>query len=135
MFHYQTRQVTEFRAGGQKHTKPVAIKTCDGNDPKLLDQIACASRYAGSDVVTLSVGQKVFRHSIQLGKLVTFLAAMNHTGNSSMEIGIMVIAENIHMHETRHVDSCLFTMVPVLPGTVLVWGGILVEVFAAASLI
>lgn len=74
---------------------------------------ACASRYAGSYVVTLSVDQVMFRQPIHVGELVTFLAAVNHTGTSSMEIGIKVIAENIRSHETRHVNSCFFTMVAV----------------------
>ncbi len=86
-----------------------------GNILKLLDQVAyaCASRYAGSYVVTLSVDQVMFRQPIHVGELVTFMAAVNHTGNSSMEIGIKVIAENIRSHETRHVNSCFFTMVAV----------------------
>jgi acyl-CoA hydrolase len=86
-----------------------------GNILKLLDQVAyaCASRYAGSYVVTLSVDQVMFRQPIHVGELVTFLAAVNHTGTSSMEIGIKVIAENIRTHEKRHVNSCFFTMVAV----------------------
>jgi len=84
-----------------------------GNILKLLDQVAyaCASRYAGSYAVTLSVDQVMFRQPIHVGELVTFLAAVNHTGHSSMEVGIKVIAENIRSHETRHVNSCFFTMV------------------------
>ncbi len=80
---------------------------------KLLDQVAyaCASRYATTYVVTLSVDQVVFRQPIHVGELVTFLASVNHTGNSSMEVGIKVIAENIRTQETRHVNSCFFTMV------------------------
>ncbi len=82
---------------------------------KLLDQVAyaCGARYAGCYVVTLSVDQVMFRQPIHVGELVTFLAAVNHTGTSSMEIGIKVIAENIRSHETRHVNSCFFTMVAV----------------------
>ena len=82
---------------------------------KLLDQVAyaCASRYAGRYVVTLSVDQVVFRQPIHVGELVSFLAAVNHTGSSSMEIGIKVIAENIRTQEVRHVNSCFFTMVAV----------------------
>ena len=82
---------------------------------KLLDQVAyaCASRYAGRYVVTLSVDQVMFRQPIHVGELVTFLAAVNHTGTSSMEIGIKVLAENIRTQEVRHVNSCFFTMVAV----------------------
>ncbi|WP_066343293.1 acyl-CoA thioesterase [Azohydromonas lata] len=82
---------------------------------KLLDQVAyaCASRYAGRYVVTLSVDQVMFRQPIHVGELVTFLASVNHTGTSSMEVGIKVIAEDICTQAKRHVNSCFFTMVAV----------------------
>ena len=82
---------------------------------KLLGQAAyaCASRYAGRYVVTLSVDQVMFRQPILVGELVTFLASVNHTGNSSMEIGIKVIAEDIRARVVRHVNSCFFTMIAV----------------------
>jgi acyl-CoA hydrolase len=82
---------------------------------KLLDQVAyaCASRYAANYVVTVSVDQVVFRQPILVGELVTFLASVNHVGTSSMEVGIKVVAENIQTRETRHVNSCFFTMVAV----------------------
>jgi acyl-CoA hydrolase len=48
-----------------------------------------------------------------VGDLVSFLASVNHTGRTSMEIGIKVIAENIRTQEKRHVNSCFFTMVAV----------------------
>jgi len=80
---------------------------------KMLDQVAyaCASRYAGCYVVTLSVDQVMFRQPIHVGELVTFLASVNHTGNTSMEIGIKVVAENIRTQVVRHVNSCFFTMI------------------------
>ena len=76
---------------------------------KLLDQVAyaCASRY----VVTLSVDQVVFRQPINVGELVTFLASVNYTGRSSMEVGIKVVAEDIRAQTVRHANSCFFTMV------------------------
>ena len=82
---------------------------------KLLDQAAyaCASRYAGRYVVTLSVDQVMFRQPIHVGELVTFLASVNYTGSSSMEVGIKVVAENIRSQVVRHANSCFFTMVAV----------------------
>ncbi|WP_367065304.1 acyl-CoA thioesterase [Oryzisolibacter sp. LB2S] len=82
---------------------------------KLLDQVAyaCASRYSGCYVVTLSVDQVMFLQPIHVGELVTFLASVNHTGKSSMEIGIKVVAENIRSQVVRHVNSCFFSMVAV----------------------
>ncbi len=82
---------------------------------KMLDQVAyaCASRYSGSYVVTLSVDQVTFREPIHVGELVTFLASVNYVGNTSMEIGIRVEAENIQERTIRHTNSCYFTMVAV----------------------
>ncbi|MBH1494540.1 acyl-CoA thioesterase [Stenotrophomonas maltophilia] len=82
---------------------------------RLLDQVAyaCASRYAGRYVVTLSVDQVMFRQPIAVGELVTFLASVNHTGTSSMEIGVKVVAEDILKRSVRHANSCFFTMVAV----------------------
>ena len=82
---------------------------------KYLDEVAyaCASRYAGCYVVTLSVDQVMFREPVHVGELVTFLASVNHTGRTSMEIGIKVITENIRERSVRHTNSCFFTMVAV----------------------
>jgi acyl-CoA hydrolase len=82
---------------------------------KLLDQVAyaCASRYASHYVVTLSVDQVMFRQPIHVGELVTFLASINYTGNTSMEVGVKVLAEDIRGQIIRHANSCFFTMVAV----------------------
>ncbi|RJG12783.1 acyl-CoA thioesterase [Pseudomonas cavernicola] len=82
---------------------------------KYLDEVAyaCASRYAGRYVVTLSVDQVIFREPIHVGELVTFLASVNYSGTSSMEIGVKVVTENIREQSVRHTNSCFFTMVAV----------------------
>jgi len=80
-----------------------------------LDRVAfsLASRYSGRYAVTLSVDQVTFKEPIHVGELVLFWAAVNHTGRSSMEIGIRVEAENITKGTRRHTNSCYFTMVAV----------------------
>ena len=82
-----------------------------GSVLKLLDQVAyaCAGRY----VVTLSVDQVTFLQPIHVGELVTFLASVNYTGRTSMEVGIKVVTENIREQVVRHANSCFFTMVAV----------------------
>lgn len=82
---------------------------------KFLDSVAyaCASRYSGSYVVTLSVDQVMFLQPIHVGELVTFLASVNYTGRTSMEVGIRVVTENIQQRLVRHANSCYFTMVAV----------------------
>lgn len=81
----------------------------------LLDRVAysCASRFSQQYAVTLSVDQVVFRQPIHVGELVTFRAAVNYAGRTSMEVGIRVEAEEIRTGERRHTNSCYFTMVAV----------------------
>jgi acyl-CoA hydrolase len=81
----------------------------------LLDRVAfsCASRYSQQYAVTLSVDQVMFKEPINVGELVTFRASINHTGRTSMEVGIRVEAENIRSGQRRHTNSCYFTMVAV----------------------
>ncbi|OGT40895.1 MAG: acyl-CoA thioesterase [Gammaproteobacteria bacterium RIFCSPHIGHO2_12_FULL_36_30] len=80
---------------------------------QMLDKVAyaCAARYSGHYVVTLSVDQVYFKQPIHVGELVTCLANINFVGRSSMEVGIKVIAENLETAEVRHTNSCYFTMV------------------------
>ncbi len=82
---------------------------------KLLDQVAyaCASRYCGKYCVTLSVDSVNFKYPIEVGSLVTFLASVNYTGNTSLEVGIKVIAEDIQKRTVMHTNSAYFSMVCV----------------------
>ena len=82
---------------------------------KMLDQVAysCASRYAGTYVVTLSVDRVLFRDAIKVGELVSFSASVNYTGRTSLEVGIRVDTENIRDGTHRHTNSSYFTMVAV----------------------
>lgn len=86
-----------------------------GDLMKLLDRVAyaCAVRYSSSNVVTLSVDQILFKKPLFVGELVNFYASINYVGNTSMEIGIRVVAENMETGEQRHTNTCYFTMVAV----------------------
>lgn len=90
-------------------------KVHGGSVLKLLDQVAyaCAARWCSTYVVTISVDQVVFKQPILVGELVTFLAAINHTGKSSMEVGIRVVTEDVKSRSCRHAMTCYFTMVSV----------------------
>ncbi|PAF44772.1 acyl-CoA thioesterase [Helicobacter sp. 11S02596-1] len=85
---------------------------------KMLDQVAyaCATRYCGVGVVTLSVDSVIFKHPIPIGSMITFLASVNYTGRTSCEVGIKVISENIKDKYVTHCNSCYFTMVAVENG-------------------
>lgn len=82
---------------------------------KLLDQVAyaCATRYCGHGVVTLSVDNLMFKHPIPIGSLITFLASVNYVGKTSCEVGIKVVSEDIKNHFVTHCNTCYFTMVAI----------------------
>ena len=84
-----------------------------GDVLKLLDQVAyaCASRHAERHGATLSLDQATFREPIHADKLPTFLASVNFAGNTSVEMGTKVIAEDILTQATRYVNSYFLTMV------------------------
>ena len=92
-----------------------AGKVHGGTLLKFLDQVAysCASRYAGTYAVTLSVDRVLFRDAILGGELVSFSATVNYTGRTSLEVGIRVDTENIRDGTRRHTNSSYFTMVAV----------------------
>ena len=96
---------------------------------KLLDQVAyaCASRYAGCYVVTLSVDQVLFKEPIKVGEMVTFLASVNYVGRTSMEVGIKVVAEDTQNRCVRHTNSCYFTMVAMADGVPQVVPELIIE--------
>ncbi len=80
---------------------------------KILDQVAyaCASRYTGTYVVTLSVDNVLFKSPIKVGSLVTFKACINYIGNTSMEVGIKVISENMKKSKKKQTNTAYFTMI------------------------
>ena len=82
---------------------------------KMLDEVAyaCAAKYSGRYAVTVSVDEVRFLQTIHVGELVTFLAAINYTGRTSMEVGIRVMSEDPRSRTHRHVMTCYFTMVAV----------------------
>ncbi len=81
----------------------------------IADKVAyvCASRHAESLCVTVSVDHVVFKEPIKVGELVLFKASVNYVGNTSMEVGIKIISEDLLTGKHRHTNSCYFTMVAV----------------------
>ena len=81
----------------------------------IADKVAyvCACRHAESFCVTVSVDHVVFKEAIKVGELVQFKASVNYAGNTSLEVGIKIIAEDLLTGRHRHTNSCYFTMVAV----------------------
>lgn len=71
----------------------------------------CASRHAGKPVVTASVDTLSFLAPVKLGWFVSLQASINHSWNTSMEIGVKVMAENTFAQEKFHTASAYLTMV------------------------
>jgi uncharacterized protein (TIGR00369 family) len=72
---------------------------------------ACASKHAGTYVVTVTVEGVNFLQPIEVGELVSLHASINYVGRSSMVIGIRVIAENVRTGVQKHTNTSYFTMV------------------------
>jgi uncharacterized protein (TIGR00369 family) len=72
---------------------------------------ACASKHSQGYCVTVSVDTVDFLQPIEVGELVALIASVHYVGNSSMVIGIKVIAENVHTSTVRHTNTSYFTMV------------------------
>lgn len=80
---------------------------------KLIDTAAgvVAKRHAGSNVVTASIDSLDFHHPVYVGDVVFFKASINYVGNTSMEVGVRVEAENPITGEVRHTASAYLTFV------------------------
>lgn len=72
-----------------------------------------ARRHSNKNVVTASIDAMSFIAPIQLGHVVTFLARVNWTGKTSMEVGCRVISENPNTGERSHTASAHLTYVAV----------------------
>ena len=70
-----------------------------------------ASRHARRPVVTVSVDGIEFLHPVKVGHVVHLSARVNHTGTSSMEVGVEVESENPLTGERRSTSSAFLTFV------------------------
>src|SRR6185295_44597 len=79
----------------------------------LMDKVAyvCSAKHADAYCVTASIDAVNFLAPVEVGELVSLLASVNYTGNSSLVVGIRVISENIKTHQVKHTNTSYFTMV------------------------
>ena len=79
----------------------------------MMDKVAyaCASKHAGTYCVTVSVDRVEFLQPVEVGELVSLKASVNYVGRTSLIVGIRVESQNIKTSETKHTNSCFFTMV------------------------
>jgi len=81
----------------------------------LIDRAAAvaAVRHAKGPCVTVAIERVEFREPINLGELVVAKANVNYVGNTSLDIGVRVEAENIQTGTRRHTNSCYLTFVAI----------------------
>jgi len=79
----------------------------------LIDSAAgvVAIRHCRTNVVTASIDRLDLLRPIFIGDLVTFKASLNMVGQTSMEIGVRVDAENLRTGEVRKVATAYLTYV------------------------
>ncbi|XP_021490960.1 acyl-coenzyme A thioesterase 11 isoform X2 [Meriones unguiculatus] len=80
---------------------------------KWIDTTAClsAERHAGCPCVTASMDDIYFDHTISVGQVVNIKAKVNRAFNSSMEVGIQVVSEDLCAEEQWSVCKALATFV------------------------
>lgn len=70
-----------------------------------------AERHSGRTCVTAAVDSLNFLAPARAGETLIVKSSINRSWNSSMEIGVRVVAENSHTGENRHVLSAYLTFV------------------------
>lgn len=79
----------------------------------LMDKVAyvCAAKHAEAYCVTAAIESVDFVAPVEVGELVSLMASVNYTGNSSLVVGIRVLSENVKTQEVKHTSTSYFTMV------------------------
>ena len=72
-----------------------------------------ASKHSGVVCVTASVDNIDFKEPIKLGDVVTLKASVNRAFNTSVEVGVKVIAQNYTKAKKIHTNSAYLTFVGV----------------------
>jgi acyl-CoA hydrolase len=113
----QEKSVSESRVEMAQVMLPVdanlAGNVHGGSIMKLIDTAAgiVAIRHCRANVVTASMDRLDFHEPVFIGELVILRASINYVGETSMEIGVRVEAENLMTGEVRHTNSAYLTMV------------------------
>ena len=80
---------------------------------KLVDEVgglACM-RHSRHRVVTVAIDQMTFNQPIRIGDLVTLDAEVTYTGNTSMEVEVLVSAENPITGKRTHTNKAYLVYV------------------------
>ncbi len=74
---------------------------------KLVDEAGglCAMRHAQRPAVTIAIDSMTFHSPVHVGNLLTLKASIHYVGNTSMDIGVRVTAENPITGKQTHTNS------------------------------
>lgn len=72
-----------------------------------------AGRHSGRVCVTASLDELNFHDPIKLGEIVILQASVNRAFNTSMEIGVLVSAENLRGGAPRRANNAYLTFVAI----------------------
>ena len=86
-----------------------------GRVMEIVDNLASnvAKRHSGKVCVTLGIDSVRFLSPARRGDILLCMASVNRTWNSSMEVGIKVIAEDFRSLENKQILTAYFTFVAV----------------------
>jgi acyl-CoA hydrolase len=86
-----------------------------GRVMQLMDIVGSISamRHARNPVVTASMDSLDFKHPVFVGEILILHAAVNFVATTSMEVGVIVEAENPITGERRHTSSAFLTYVAI----------------------
>ena len=84
----------------------------------LADNVAyiCAARYCATAAVTAAIDRVDFYEPIHVGELLKVVARISYVGRTSMEVEVLIYAEEIPTGNVRHTNTCHFTMVALADG-------------------
>jgi acyl-CoA hydrolase len=82
---------------------------------RYLDEIAAlvAYRHARKNCVTASIDRMNFWAPVYVGNVLVLKASVNYVGNTSMEIGVRIEAQDPLTGKSTHTGSCYVTYVAI----------------------
>jgi acyl-CoA hydrolase len=89
-----------------------------GSIMKLIDDVAgaCAYRFCRTRAVTAAIDRIDFHYPVQVGNLVRFKANLNYAGQTSVEVGVRVEAEDLLSGSVTHTNSAYLVFVALNDG-------------------
>lgn len=95
-----------------EHANPMG-SVHGGNIMKLVDETGgiCAMRHSRRMVVTVAMDSMTFHQPVNVGDMLILEANMTWVGSSSMEVEVMVMAENLLTGEQTHTNTAYLVYV------------------------